>query len=81
MYSIISNRYNLSANQLFAIGKRDNNAKRNFLFVSKVLGKHLAVKPEIVRATGYLLSSLKYKFDNADYISCIKNNTKVSYCF
>lgn len=79
MYSIISNKYNLSANQLFAIGKRDNNAKRNFLFVSKLLGKHLAVKPEIVRATGYLLSSLKYKFDNADYINCIKNNTTPSY--
>lgn len=79
MYSIIYNPYDFSADQLFAIGKRDNNAKRNFLFVSKLLGKHLAVKPEVVRATGYLLASLKYKFDNADYISCIKNNTMPSY--
>ena len=79
MYSIISNTYNFSANQLFAIGKRDNNAKRNFLFVSKLLGKHIAVKPEVVRATGYLLSSLKYQFDNTDYINCIKNNSSPSY--
>lgn len=79
MYSINSNIYDFSTNQLFEIGKRDNNAKRNFLFVSKLLGKHLSVNPEIVRATGYLLSSLRYGFDNTDYINCIKNNIIPSY--
>lgn len=79
MYLINSNIYNFSTNQLFEIGKRDNNAKRNFLFVSKLLGKHLSVNPEIVRATGYLLSSLRYGFDNTDYINCIKNNIIPSY--
>ncbi|MFQ9925357.1 MAG: phosphoribosyltransferase domain-containing protein [Anaerobutyricum soehngenii] len=34
--------------------------RENFLFISKVLGKHLEVKPDIVKATGKLLLSTKY---------------------
>lgn len=79
MYSIERNIYNFSVNQLFEIGKRDNNPKRSFLFISKLLGKHLPVKPEIVRSTGFLLSSLKYRFDNTSFINCIKENTQPNY--
>lgn len=79
MYSIERNLYNFSVNQLFEIGKRDNNPKRSFLFISKLLGKHLPVKPEIVRSTGFLLSSLKYRFDNTSFINCIKENTQPNY--
>ena len=59
MYIIRKNNYNFSEEQLFVVGKRDNNKKRSFLFISKLLGKHLAVKPEVVKATGFLLSSGK----------------------
>ena len=47
MYIIRKNNYNFSEEQLFVVGKRDNNKKRSFLFISKLLGKHLAVKPEV----------------------------------
>lgn len=57
---------------LFCIGKRDNNPKRGFLFISKLLGKHISVDPEIVKATGYLLSSLMYGFPNQTFVDCIK---------
>ena len=50
MYIIRKNNYNFSEEQLFVVGKRDNNKKRSFLFISKLLGKHLAVKPEVVKA-------------------------------
>ena len=74
MYIIRKNNYNFSEEQLFVVGKRDNNKKRSFLFISKLLGKHLAVKPEVVKATGFLLSSLKYNFNNVSFVDCIKNN-------
>ena len=79
MYTIRKNNYNFSKEQLFVVGKRDNNKKRNFLFISKLLGKHLAVKPDVVKATGFLLSSLKYNFNNNSFVDCIKNNCKPEY--
>lgn len=54
------NPYELELNQLMVIGKRSRNPKRNFLFISKVLGKHLEVRPDVCRVVGYLLASLKY---------------------
>lgn len=74
MYQITNNKYNFKPEELFLIGKRVNNSKRSFLFISKLLGKHLAVNPDIVKASGYLLSSLKYEFNNDSFINCIKNN-------
>lgn len=79
MYIIRKNKYNFSEEQLFVVGKRDNNKKRNFLFISKLLGKHLAVKPDVIKATGFLLSSLKYNFNNNSFVDCIKNNCKPEY--
>lgn len=79
MYQITENRYDFNVDDIFVVGKRNNNAKRSFLFISKLLGKHLSVNPEVVKASGFLLSSLKYGFDNDQYIDCIKNNVAPDY--
>ncbi len=55
-FHILSNKYNINLDKLMAIGYRENNAKRNFLFISKCLGKHLIVNPEIVNLTGLILT-------------------------
>lgn len=54
------NIYNIPFDDLFTMGIRANNPKRNFLFISKLLGKHLIVKPQVVKMSGCLLSSLLY---------------------
>ena len=59
-FKINENSYGLDLNQLMVIGKRSRNSKRNFLFISKVIGKHVEVRPDICRAMGYLLASLIY---------------------
>lgn len=79
MYKVVENRFNIPEELLFCIGKRDNNEKRNFLFISKLLGKHLSVNPDVVKSTGFLLSSLKYCFNNTSHISCIKGIGKPSF--
>ena len=45
---------------LFEVGAR-NNKKRAFLFISKLLGKHLAVDPMMTRLGGYLLAEAYHK--------------------
>ena len=55
--NIRENVYDLNLDDLVSIGYRDNNSKRNFLFISKVLGKHIEVKPDICKVTGFLLAS------------------------
>lgn len=57
---ITKNEYELNLEDIMEIGKRVNNTKRDFLFINKLLGKHLEVKPDIVKCTGRLLTSLKY---------------------
>ena len=52
---VLNNPYGFELNQLFQMATRINK-KRSFLFVSKVLGKHLAVNPKIPLLVGYLLS-------------------------
>lgn len=79
MYKITKNIYDFKPEELFMVGKRVNNNKRSFLFISKLLGKHLAVNPDVVKASGYLLSSLKYGFNNDSFINCIKNNETPDY--
>ncbi|MGL4848740.1 MAG: phosphoribosyltransferase domain-containing protein [Clostridium sp.] len=49
---IKENKFNLDINDLIVMGKRSNNEKRNFLFISKVLGKHLEIKPKVCREIG-----------------------------
>ncbi len=55
--NIVENEYDLDINDLITLGNRANNDKRNFLFVSKVLGKHLEVVPDVCRAIGFILAS------------------------
>ena len=50
--SIRENKYNLNLNDLIVMGKRINNKKRNFLFISKVLGKHIEAKPNVCKEIG-----------------------------
>jgi hypothetical protein len=51
------NLYDLDLNDFFEVALREN-PKRSFLFVSKLLGKHLPVRPEVPRYAGNLLAML-----------------------
>lgn len=53
----ISNPFDFKMNDLFLLGARVN-PKRSFLFVSKLLGKHLEVHPDIPKLSGHLLANL-----------------------
>lgn len=68
---IKDNKYNLNLDDLIVMGKRINNSKRNFLFISKVLGKHIEARPNICKDIGKKLASLIYgdKQKNSPYIS------------
>ncbi|MGL5414311.1 MAG: phosphoribosyltransferase domain-containing protein [Clostridium sp.] len=55
---IKENKFNLNIDDLVSVGKRSNNEKRNFLFISKVLGKHLEVKPNECQKVGEMLARL-----------------------
>lgn len=61
------------ADNLFAVGRRRNNSRRKFLFISRMLGKHIEVKPDVVRVAGFLLSCIKYGKDPSPYVSYLKN--------
>ncbi len=52
---VFQNPYNFELNELFQMATRINK-KRSFLFVSTVLGKHLAVPPQIPLLAGNLLA-------------------------
>ncbi|OMF56035.1 hypothetical protein BK139_16615 [Paenibacillus sp. FSL R5-0490] len=54
---ITENPYELLPEDLFVMAARINK-KRSFLFVSKVLGKHIPIDPKIGLLTGELLASL-----------------------
>lgn len=64
---IKNNRYNLDMDDVFCLGNRINNSKRNFLFISKFLGKHIEVKPETCKYAGRLLASLIYGDSQKEY--------------
>lgn len=72
-FEIVKNTYQLNIYDLISIGKRVNNSKRSFLFISKVLGKHIEVKPDIVKATGKLLLSSKYNFNSTNLVNYLHN--------
>ncbi len=58
--SITQNPHNFALSDLFKMAARINK-KRQFLFVSTVLGKHLAVRPQIPLLTGTLLAMMYYR--------------------
>lgn len=59
--NIRDNRYNLDLNDLIVMGKRINNEKRNFLFISKVLGKHIEARPNTCKEIGAKLAGLIFE--------------------
>ena len=59
----IDNPYDFEQHQLFDMALRINK-KRRFLFVSQVLGKHLAIDPHIPLLTSHLLA---YRFMEQRY--------------
>lgn len=78
--NIKENKYNFDLKDLVEIGGRLNNPKRNFLFISKILGKHLLVNPDICKITGYLLANLMYEDNNFDidlFINAIKDFNQI----
>lgn len=50
------NPYSLPTESIFSMAAR-NNPKRSFLFVSKLIGKHIPVRPQVPQITGFLLAS------------------------
>lgn len=72
--NIRENKYNLNLNDLIIMGKRINNSQRNFLFISKVLGKHIEAKPSICKEIGLKLARLIFDKEEKSY----KNNEKIS---
>lgn len=54
---LTDNPFGFDVNDLFQMGARVN-PKRSFLFVSKLIGKHLSVHPDMPKATGILLAHL-----------------------
>lgn len=65
--SINENIYNIDIDSLMTVGARIN-PKRSFLFISKLLGKHLDVNPNIPKVAGHLLSNLYLKhYHNVDF--------------
>lgn len=71
--NIRENKYNLNLNDLIIMGKRINNTKRNFLFISKVLGKHIEAKPSVCKEIGLKLAGLIFDKEEKNY----KNNEKI----
>lgn len=54
---IKDNPFEFELGDLFLVGAR-RNPKRNFLFVSQLIGKHISVNPSVPLLSGYLLSAL-----------------------
>lgn len=71
---IKDNIYDFKIEDLISVGKRLNNTKRSFLFMSKLLGKHTEIKPNISKITGYMLADTMTNgttFDNKLFKSYI----------
>ena len=57
---IEQNPYELSVESLYEMAARINK-KRSFLFVSKVLGKHIPIPPQVPMIASALLASVYYE--------------------
>src|SRR5574342_192438 len=66
---VVENMYNLPIYDLFTMAARINK-KRSFLFVSKVLGKHLPILPEKGMLTAALLAA-KY-MESVHGLPCVE---------
>lgn len=80
--TLSQNPYGFHASDLFEVGARVN-PKRSFLFVSKLIGKHLDVHPDVPKATGMLLANLfmhslkgHSAFETEELIQFVKTGVK-----
>lgn len=83
---IVENPYAIPVSSLFSMAARINK-KRSFLFVSKVLGKHIPIKPETGIAAGLLLAARTVEKDCKkageaipSLLDCIKGKKKLDHC-
>lgn len=67
------NPYSLPLEKVFSMAAR-NNVKRKYLFVSKLIGKHIPVKPQVPLLTGFLLASRL-----AEYLGLTINPAKIQF--
>lgn len=67
---VLDNPFQFEMENLFLMGARVN-PKRSFLFISKLLGKHLEVHPDIPKLAGHLLANLVTKKYEDTYFSDI----------
>lgn len=58
--TVTENTHSLDPEALFQVGARIN-PKRSFLFISKIIGKHLRINPDNMFVSGKLLGLLYYK--------------------
>ena len=58
--TIKENLYSVNPDSLFRVGARIN-PKRSFLFISKIIGKHLRINPDTMFAAGKLLGLIYLK--------------------
>lgn len=54
--NVEANPYAIPLEDIFSMAAR-NNPKRSYLFVSKLIGKHIPVRPQVPFITGFLLAS------------------------
>ena len=73
--NIRENIYNIKIEDLISIGYRNNNSKRSFLFISKVLGKHIEIRPNMCKVIGLLLASIIFgeNRETSLFLKYIKN--------
>lgn len=74
---IKNNKFGLELNDILGVAKRDNNPKRNFLFVTNLLGKCLIANADVCRGTGYLMADLVMQsnsFNEEVLVNAIKTN-------
>ncbi|MGL4990473.1 MAG: phosphoribosyltransferase domain-containing protein [Sarcina sp.] len=78
--SIKNNNYNIPLENLIVMAKRANNEKRNFLFVSKVLGKHIEVSPNVCKIIGTILAGelCKEKKETEKIVQAFVNNESLA---
>ncbi|MBS4190928.1 phosphoribosyltransferase family protein [Bacillus sp. FJAT-49705] len=83
---ILENPYNLPIDQLFEMAARINK-KRSFLFVSKILGKHIPIDPKTGILIGALLANRYLEIVKGEHsslrnemVSAFMNEIEDSYC-
>ena len=69
--TVTNNPFDFQLSDLFEMGIRIN-PKRSFLFISKLLGKHLEVHPDIPKVAGHLLANVFLNKEENHYFSDVK---------